>query len=1319
MNETIKDNHSPIANNSKPLGYQVACGTFDVSPLSQHALVISQGWPSWTFALEGLGFESVSTIASFESLSSREEFKATSMGTTLIKKERVSEWAVENNQQGVVFVQGDAKFLDLAYQKLKGFQDLICILGCSDIDFSTSDSWREQHSLAGGVTDGNWSFYSPNIDLPKLPSFGIQRSLRHVLRTTEGECSDYKLNKSATQTLSSESRVQWKDKYPKVLTPSVFKKMKCITRLLTEEELMDVYDIELNTQQELLKYWRSKKVVSTRAYSQQIPVKVLREVANRVAKVLTKLVIKNKSVELESTSSRDNPNESITCNDHTISDKDLEEEKPKLDNADPTKIKRDRAACDDDAEAVAEDWDIWTVENFEQASTIKPIICTGRYVDKMHQPFFLSLRNLMLRRYRRNVLKSLLKYLKSEYYPGKTFVDNWSPLTQHGGTVPITLPKWIQHRKPKLIKSRKKRKDAELWKDLAVGRDAVGRAANSTWWNWDAGSTLFFWRWPRWSKKGVRDGIELFIDWSNMPNYWKRQQWPDEEHSINKLRSKLSNVRMKKYVQPGFVKSLTSYFAVPKAETDVRIVYDGTACGLNDGLWAPNFMLPTVDSVLRNASSSTWFGDIDLGEMFLNYPLDERIRPYAGVDLTYVDNDVNDKKAKRIIERWSRCLMGFKPSPYVTTQTFAWSEEIILGDHLDESNPFYWDEVKLNFPGLSNYQPSMPWVYKWNNKQQEMASFFGTYIDDIRAGGATELACRKALHKIASLVNYLGQQDAPRKRGQPTQTPRAWAGAKCISRENDGLYVLSMETKWKKAKKIISDFYKQVVIDDNPMLDFKKLESDVGFLCHVSRTYPIIFPYLKGFYNTLNNWRWDRNVDGWKLSKTSWMELISGDIAFDTQADEVKTLDERKRNFKKRFSSEAPATLKSVPRLANDLRALKELFSPDCPTLRLVRGAIIKYVLLSFGDASGGGFGSSWEIDDKIEFRFGTWDESMSYESSNLRELTNLVDTLEEMDSKHNLTGTEVFLFTDNSTSEAAFYNGSSKSEKLFDLVLRTKKLEMHRQTKFHIIHVSGERMKVQGSDGLSRGNLNVGVMAGKRMLDFVPIHMTALERSCHLKPWIETFIDTNAEWLTPSDWFSRGHDIDDGKFEINSDGLSLPCIKSGTFVWAPAPCAAEVAVEELRKARHKRQQSQHLFIVPRLMQPMWRKHLYKAADIVLTLKPGHPAWPTNMYEPLTIAFIFPFIRCKPWQLRGSPQLMALGRQLSGVWNDDKGREGPLLRELWSYQKRLENMPSKLASKMLQSEQPIGDTDRQTRKRRRCEVEEKEGGIEICKRKKW
>ena len=343
----------------------------------------------------------------------------------------------------------------------------------------------------------------------------------------------------------------------------------------------------------------------------------------------------------------------------------------------------------------------------------------------------------------------------------------------------------------------------------------------------------------------------------------------------------------------------------------------------------------------------------------------------------------------------------------------------------------------MNFPGTDNYELTMPWVYKWNGITKEMASFFDTYIYDIRAGNASEITCKRALHRIASLINYLGPQDASQKRGQPTKIPRAWAGAKCISKQGDGLYVQSMATKWKQAKAIVNKLYDHhVVTEKKSLMSFKELQSEVGFLCHVSRTYPIIFPYLKGFYNTLNNWRWDRDDDGWKLSKTLWMELISGNIAFETMADGNKTIEERKKDFTKGKSTEAPVLIKPVARLTNDLKALKELFGPEEPTLRLIRGNCIKFALLSFGDASGGGFGSSWEITDEIEFCFGTWGINMSGESSNLRELTNLVETLEAIDAKHGLNGAEVFLFTNNSTSESAFYNGSSKSEELFNLVL-------------------------------------------------------------------------------------------------------------------------------------------------------------------------------------------------------------------------------------------------------------------------------------------
>jgi hypothetical protein len=40
-----------------------------------------------------------------------------------------------------------------------------------------------------------------------------------------------------------------------------------------------------------------------------------------------------------------------------------------------------------------------------------------------------------------------------------------------------------------------------------------------------------------------------------------------------------------------FIKSVIDYFEVPK-DDDICLVYNGSSCGLNDCLWAPNFWLP-------------------------------------------------------------------------------------------------------------------------------------------------------------------------------------------------------------------------------------------------------------------------------------------------------------------------------------------------------------------------------------------------------------------------------------------------------------------------------------------------------------------------------------------------------------------------------------------------------------------------------------------------------------------------------------------------------------------------------------------------------
>jgi hypothetical protein len=268
----------------------------------------------------------------------------------------------------------------------------------------------------------------------------------------------------------------------------------------------------------------------------------------------------------------------------------------------------------------------------------------------------------------------------------------------------------------------------------------------------------------------------------------------------------------------------------------------------------------------------------------------------------------------------------------------------------------------------------------------------------------------------------------------------------------------------------------------------------------------------------------------------------------------------------------------AAPRLASDMDALQFLFSSDEPPRRKIRGTVVIEVFYGFGDASKTGFCTNFEIDGQIRYRYGHWCDETSEESSNYREFKNLVDGLEQQVKTGRICGAEVFLFTDNSTAEAVYYKGNSSSKKLFDLILRLRKLEMDASLILHVIHVAGTRMIAEGGDGGSRGDLTQGVMAGKPILAYIPLHLSVIEREPTLEHWVRSWWDEERGPLTtlrPEGWFEEGQ-------------------QEGNFWWVPPPAAAEVVVEQLGEARHKRPNCLHITIVPRLMTSRWRKGLLK-----------------------------------------------------------------------------------------------------------------------------
>jgi hypothetical protein len=795
-------------------------------------------------------------------------------------------------------------------------------------------------------------------------------------------------------------------------------------------------------------------------------------------------------------------------------------------------------------------------------------------------------------------------------------------------------------------------RDARHYKDLNAAREVAERSSRATWFEWADGSAPVHWKWPAWYQPIARDGLPVWF--REAPKQWRRPQPAGATAQIHELmKSKIAKVRERRYVQGSSeIQSLISFFAVPKGEDDVRMVYDGTKSGLNDCIWVPRFPLPTVGTHLRAVESGTFMGDMDVGEMFLNFVLHESMQALCGIDLTefFGEEAELNGKPKLLWERWVRAAMGLKSSPYQAVQGMLVVKEVILGDRLDPENVFRWDKIRMNLPGSETYDPRLPWVSKVRLEDGKIAADLFIYVDDVRLTGSSSKECREAGRRAASVANSLGIQDAARKRRFGSQRPGAWAGS-VVETSQEGVFVTVSQEKWDKCKRYIGDIVEE--LNRTQQLDHKELEKKRGFLIYVTRTYPAMVPFLKGIHQTLEMWRPNRDEDGWKIIRPA-----SQQVAVE--------------------HGEPPKFVGAAPRLASDMEALQLLFSSAAPPRRKIRGTVVVEVFYGFGDASKTGFCTNFEIDGEIRYRYGHWCDETSEESSNFRELKNLVDGLEQQIKAGRIVGAEVFLFTDNSTAEAVYYKGNSSSRKLFDLMLRLRKLEMDASLILHVVHVSGTRMIAEGGDGGSRGDLTQGVMSGKPILDYIPLHLSALEREPTLEAWVRSWWNEEQGPLTtlrPEGWFEEGQ-------------------QDGNFLWVPPPAAADVVVEQLGEARHKRPHCMHITIVPRLMTSRWRKGLLKESDLEIVIPVGSLVWGKQLHEPLLMFISFPLCRHPPWSLRGTNYLESFCRELRRMWHTLPDRTGTFLRQLLKCTRSFQSMSEGLVRPMLSSDhwRPLPDS---------------------------
>lgn len=788
--------------------------------------------------------------------------------------------------------------------------------------------------------------------------------------------------------------------------------------------------------------------------------------------------------------------------------------------------------------------------------------------------------------------------------------------------------------------------------DSRAVRDCLTRASLSTWWEWSDGSRLFFWRWREWSRD-ARDGIKFWHRTDPVP--WFGRNLPaGSAEAESKLRAKETTLWYRRYLERGYVRMMVSRFGVKKGDSDVRCVWDSKRNGHNDTLWAPGFRMPTfrnlanlvvkrlpgslrdyLDGKNPEQEGNTYAGprhtfqsDMDIGEMFLNYPMHYTERCDFGARLTNERPGLDDVE---FIRRFSRLFFGCKCSPYAAVQACTRGLEIIKGRHDDPGNPYQWSEIRLNLPCSKIYDPSLPRVLKVRT-DGDMASDSLVYMDDGRSAGAGRENCRETSRRLSSMVNYLGEQDASRKRRPESLVPGAWSG-KLLHCNNPYPVKSVPREKWDDLKQGLDWIIATAEVDDH--LDTVGLRRVAGKGMSQTEVYSDLRPYYRSFFNALEAWRGDRDLEGWRLARAEEEAALMAEESADDRI----------------VLGDYPREVRLTRSLLRDAKVLREFYEQEDPIIQLVRPRDKGDLSYIAGDASGDGFGAgTQDAAGHVRAQHGLWLTEEAGRGSNWREARNLANRVLRDVRAGRMDGHEVWMATDNSTWSAVINKGMSTSEQLYDVVREVKEECRRHDVFLHCFHVSGLRMISSGFDGLSRGDFESGVMLGADLRDFLPLHKGAFEVAGDtLEPWVKSWM--GPEWshiLEPAGWFGEGH-------------------RAGCHVWAPAPAAALDALEQLSESRLKRPyEMKHVVLIPRLLyNEEWRRRFEKEMDFWFTMSPGEH-WPNTCLEPLLVGISFPMRREEPWLVRRNGQMVGLGRKLSslskngnlGLWNH--------LRELWT-----------------------------------------------------
>ena len=83
--------------------------------------------------------------------------------------------------------------------------------------------------------------------------------------------------------------------------------------------------------------------------------------------------------------------------------------------------------------------------------------------------------------------------------------------------------------------------------------------------------------------------------------------------------NKMTNTVDRGYITEVVILTLESFFSVAKGIKDILMVFGTTVRRLNDSLWDPKLIFPSMGSLLMMVVPRMHMVDLDVGEMLYNF----------------------------------------------------------------------------------------------------------------------------------------------------------------------------------------------------------------------------------------------------------------------------------------------------------------------------------------------------------------------------------------------------------------------------------------------------------------------------------------------------------------------------------------------------------------------------------------------------------------------------------------------------------------------------------------------------------------------------